>query len=75
MMLLLRRNGSVSHGCQTLSRHVICECWHVVNPSRVDPGIIELEERTDSYRIVERLIRPAGCLRSIDIALVDKIRL
>ena len=47
----------------------------VVDAGRVNPSIIELEERTDSDRVVECLIRPAGCLCRVDVGLVNLIRL
>src|SRR5438552_1488025 len=64
----------VTLGRQPFPRHLIAERRHVAHTSRIDPVVIELEQRADGDRIVKGLIRPTRLPRSIDILLTDRRR-
>jgi len=60
---------------ETFAGHFVGHGRHICYARRVDPVIVELEERTDGDRVVESFVRPAGLENSIDIDLADRRRI
>ena len=52
-----------------MSGHLVAERRHVRDAGRINPVVVELEERADGYRVVESLIGPAGPARHIHVVL------
>jgi hypothetical protein len=50
-------------------RHLIAKSRHVSDSGRIDPVVVELKERANGYRVVERLIRPTSLARHIHVFL------
>jgi hypothetical protein len=48
---------------------------HLVHARRVNPAIVEIEQRADRDGEVERVIRPAGGAGDVEIAFGDRRRL
>jgi len=57
-----------------MAGHFVGHGGHVAHSGRVDPVVVELEQRADCDRIVERFIRPPGFARAIYILLADRGR-
>jgi hypothetical protein len=55
-------------------RHLIAKGRHVSDSGRIDPVVVELKERADGYRVVERLIRPTSLARHIHVFLPNRRR-
>ena len=56
-------------GRQPVPRHLVAKSRHVSDSGRIDPVVVELKERADGYRVVERLIRPTSLARHIHVFL------
>lgn len=65
---------SVALRRQTMPGHFVCHRGHVAHSGRVDPVVVELEQRANGDRVIERFIRPAGLSRAIDILLANGSR-
>ena len=57
-----------------MTGHFVGRRGHIAHAGRVDPVIVELEQRANSDRVVDRFIRPAGLTHSIDILLANRGR-
>jgi hypothetical protein len=55
-----------------MAGHLVRHSGHVAHARRVDPVIVELEQRADRDRVVERFVRPTGLAHAIDIILSDR---
>ena len=51
--------------------HLVAQRGHVRDARRIDPVVVELKERADGYRVVERLIGPTGLARTIHVLLAN----
>ena len=55
-----------------MTGHLVGHRGHVADSGRVDPVVVELEQRADSDGVIERLIRPAGFANRISVGLADR---
>lgn len=44
---------------------------HCVDPGRIDPAIVEVEERANSNRVIDCFIRPSLRMQSLDVFVAD----
>ena len=54
-----------------LSVGLVGQC---VNPGRINPPVIEVEQGAHGDGEIERFVRPTGCTRSVDIGSGDRRR-
>jgi hypothetical protein len=55
--------------CHTLAHHVVHRGREIVDAGGIDPGVIELEQRADGDRVIERFVAPAGRFGCVDVFL------
>ena len=58
-----------------MAGHLVGHRGHICDARCVDPVVVELEQRTDSDRVVERFVRPTGFAHAVDICLTDGCRI
>ena len=68
-MTLRLRLPCIALGRQPVSRHLIAKGRHVSDSGRIDPVVVELEERAHGYCVIKRLIRPTSLARHIHVFL------
>ena len=56
-----------------MTGHLVAEGRHVLYAGRVDPAVVEIEQRTHGDRVVQRFIGPAGAARLVNIRAGDLI--
>src|SRR3954462_9541901 len=66
--------GRISPRRQTLAGHVVQLGRHVGDARGVYPCIVEVEQRADGDRVVQRLLRPTGPHRRLDVLRPDLVR-
>ena len=55
-----------------MTGHLVGHRGHIAHARRVDPVVVELEQRTDGDGVIERFIRPAGFANRISVGLADR---
>ena len=55
-----------------MTGHLVGHRGHIAHARRVDPVVVELEQRANSDGVIKRLIRPAGFANGISVGLADR---
>ena len=59
-------------GRETMTGHLVGHRGHIAHARRVDPVVVELEQRADRDRIVERFVGPTRLAHAIGVVLADR---
>ena len=58
---------------ETFAGEFVSERWHLVNARRVDPEIVEPEQRDDRDRVVDGFVRPPHRADGVDVLTRDRV--